>query len=99
MSVAVEPPAALDELEDEHAAAVRVSSKTAVAPAAGFAKDRFIPAPSRDFWVRLPVLRWQLCPRGPACSASGNLSETYGLILQQLCHRCQYHRPMIYYRA
>src|SRR5258708_3362298 len=29
--VAGEPPAALDELEDEHAAAARVSSKTAVA--------------------------------------------------------------------
>ena len=41
--VALDPPAALDELEDEHAAAVRDSSKTAVAPAAGFAKDRFIP--------------------------------------------------------
>jgi hypothetical protein len=47
--VAVEPPDALDELEDEHAAAVRVSSKTAAAPAAGFAKDRFIPAPLFSF--------------------------------------------------
>jgi hypothetical protein len=43
--VAVEPLDVLDELEDEHAAAVRESSSTAVAPAAGFAKDRFIPAP------------------------------------------------------
>jgi hypothetical protein len=41
----VAPLDVLDELEDEHAAAVRVSSSTAVAPAAGFAKDRFIPAP------------------------------------------------------
>jgi hypothetical protein len=44
--VAVEPPDALDELEDEHADAVRASSRTAVAPAAGFAKDRLMVSPS-----------------------------------------------------
>ena len=53
--VVVDPPDALDdELDDEHAA-VRASSMTAAAPAVGTAKDRFILAPSRESWVRLPV--------------------------------------------
>jgi hypothetical protein len=37
-----------DELDDEHAA-VTPSSNAAAAPAAGTDKDRFIPAPSREF--------------------------------------------------
>jgi hypothetical protein len=53
--VVVEPPDALDdELVDEHAA-VRASSMTAAAPAVGTAINRFILAPSRESWVRLPV--------------------------------------------
>jgi hypothetical protein len=81
----VAPLDVLDELEDEHAAAVRVSSKTAVAPAAGFAKDRFIPAPL------LFVFGFR--------SATGNLAETYGSIVRRPCHRCQYCRLMIYNRV
>jgi hypothetical protein len=48
------PEALVDELDDEHAA-VTPSSNAAAAPAAGTDKDRFIPAPSREFRVRLPV--------------------------------------------
>jgi hypothetical protein len=49
-------PDALGELDDddEHAA-VTPSSNAAAAPAAGTDKDRFIPAPSRESRVRLPV--------------------------------------------
>jgi hypothetical protein len=46
--------ALVDELDDEHAA-VTPSSNAAAAPAAGTDKDRFIPAPSRECWVRLPA--------------------------------------------
>jgi hypothetical protein len=42
------PDALVDELDDEHAA-VTPSSNAAAAPAAGTDKDRFIPAPSREF--------------------------------------------------
>jgi hypothetical protein len=49
------PDAPVDELDDEHAA-VTPTSSAAAAPAAGTDKDRFIPAPSRESWVRLPVL-------------------------------------------
>jgi hypothetical protein len=54
----VAPDAAVDELDDddEHAAAPP-SSNAAAAPAAGIDKDRFIPAPSREFWVLPPVPR------------------------------------------
>jgi hypothetical protein len=34
---------------------VTASSITAAAPVAGTDKDRFIPAPSHESWVRLPV--------------------------------------------
>jgi len=60
-ALVVDPPAVvvlvdvLDELDDEHAA-VAASSMTAAAPAVGTAKIRFIPAPSRESRVRLPVL-------------------------------------------
>jgi hypothetical protein len=52
------PDALVDELDDEHAA-VTPSSNAAAAPAAGTDKDRFIPAPSREFRVRLPVPGWR----------------------------------------
>jgi hypothetical protein len=76
--------AAVVELDDEHAA-VTPSSNTAAAPAAGTDTDRFIPAPSREVCVRLP-----------SYSASGNLAETYGLMVQQACHRCQGIQVMLF---
>jgi hypothetical protein len=48
------PDAPVDELDDEHAA-VTPSSNAAVAPAAGTDKDRFIPAPSREFRALPPA--------------------------------------------
>jgi hypothetical protein len=102
------PDALVDEPDDEHAA-VTPSSNAAAAPAAGTDKDRFIPAPSREFRVRLPVPRMAqgaplISGRGPglltsrrlACSASGNLAETFELMVRQSCHRCQEDRLLFF---
>jgi hypothetical protein len=88
------PDALVDELDDEHAAVIPTSN-AAAAPAAGTDKDRFIPAPSREFRVLLPVIRMaqgapRIGGRGPrpltsrrlACSASGNLAETFELMVR-----------------
>src|SRR6202035_1842898 len=71
------PAALVDELDDEHAA-VTPTSNAAAAPAAGTDKDRFIPAPSREFLGSAagPPSKAQCAPRvgvrGLACCLPPN---------------------------